>query len=96
MKTALDLPDELVVEIKIEAARRGAKLKDLIAELLRIGLESPSGVAFTPARLAVNPETGLTVIADTRIPVSSNAMAPHDIAGILNSQEAEWAIEASR
>jgi hypothetical protein len=28
MKTALELPDVLIREIKIEAARRGAKLKD--------------------------------------------------------------------
>jgi hypothetical protein len=96
MKTALDLPDDLVVEIKIEAARRGAKLKDLIAELLRIGLDSPRGTEFIPARLTVNPGTGMTVVADTRSPSTTNAMSPNHIADILNRQEAEWSLEAGR
>ena len=39
MKTTIDLPDDLVTEIKVEAARRHRKLKDLVPELLRNGLE---------------------------------------------------------
>ena len=38
MKTTLDLPDELMREIKVRAAREDRKLKDLVAELLRCGL----------------------------------------------------------
>lgn len=38
MKATIDLPDELVVEIKIEAARQKKKLKELVPELLRAGL----------------------------------------------------------
>ena len=38
MKTTLDLPDDLMREIKVRAAREDRKLKDLIAELLRKGL----------------------------------------------------------
>lgn len=40
MKTTLDLPDELVTEIKIEAARRHVKLKELVPELVRAGLRA--------------------------------------------------------
>jgi hypothetical protein len=35
MKTTLDLPDDLVREIKIRAVKQNRKLKDAIADLLR-------------------------------------------------------------
>ncbi|HVF60530.1 MAG TPA: hypothetical protein VNJ70_12060 [Thermoanaerobaculia bacterium] len=38
MKTTIELPDELVVEIKIEAARQKKKLKELVPDLVRAGL----------------------------------------------------------
>lgn len=38
MKTTIELPDELVTEIKIEAAREKKKLKELVPELVRAGL----------------------------------------------------------
>ena len=40
MKTTLDLPDPLMRKIKIRAAGEGRKLKDLVAELLDLGLAS--------------------------------------------------------
>jgi hypothetical protein len=40
MKTTIDLPDELVIEIKIEAARQKKKLKELVPELVRAGLDA--------------------------------------------------------
>jgi plasmid stability protein len=39
VKTTIDLPDDLVTEIKIEAARQHRKLNDLVPELLRDGLQ---------------------------------------------------------
>jgi hypothetical protein len=41
MKTTVDVPDDLYRQAKIEAARRGTKLKDLVEEGLRTVLESP-------------------------------------------------------
>ena len=38
MKTTVDLPDDLMTEVKIEAAVRRRKLKELIPDLLRAGL----------------------------------------------------------
>lgn len=38
MKTTLDLPDDLMRELKIRAASQGRKLKDVTAETLRNGL----------------------------------------------------------
>ena len=40
MKTTLDLPDELVRRIKVEAAQSDRKLKDLVAQLLEAGLRA--------------------------------------------------------
>jgi hypothetical protein len=40
MKTTLDLPDELMREVKIRAIHEHKKLKDTIAELIRKGLST--------------------------------------------------------
>lgn len=42
MKTTLELPDELMRAVKVRAAATDRKLKDLIAELIERGLESPA------------------------------------------------------
>ena len=38
MKTTLELPEELMKEVKIRAVHEHKKLKDIIAELLRKGI----------------------------------------------------------
>lgn len=38
MKTTLDLPDELIREVKLRAVHQRRTVKDLVAELLRQGL----------------------------------------------------------
>ena len=46
MKTTLELPDDLVKEIKLGAVNEGKKLKDAVADLLRTGLANGArGVA---------------------------------------------------
>ena len=41
MKTTLDLPNDLVQEIKLRAVNEGRKLKDVTADLLRAALAPP-------------------------------------------------------
>jgi hypothetical protein len=41
MKTTVELPDDLYRRAKIEAARRGNKLKDLVEQGLRLVLKAP-------------------------------------------------------
>ena len=41
MKTTIELSDELFRKVKAAAALRGRKLKDLVAEGLRLVLEAP-------------------------------------------------------
>ncbi len=38
MKTTMDLPDELIREVKLRAVVQGRSVKDLVADLLREGL----------------------------------------------------------
>jgi len=45
MKTTLDLPDDLMREMKLRAVIQGRTLRDLVAEFLRQGL----GLSATPA-----------------------------------------------
>lgn len=47
MKTTIDLPAELVTEIRLRAARAGHKLKDAFAELLRRGLAASAHVPLS-------------------------------------------------
>jgi len=41
MKTTLDLPNDLVQQIKLRAVNEGRKLKDVAADLLRAALAPP-------------------------------------------------------
>lgn len=45
MRTTLDLPDELMREVKIRAAQRDLKLKELFEELIRAGLRATGPVS---------------------------------------------------
>jgi hypothetical protein len=56
MKTTLDLPDDLMREVKILAARESRKLKDTVADLLARGMRSapprhPAPPLARPVRL---------------------------------------------
>ena len=46
MKTTLDLPDELMRQVKLRAVHRNQKLKDAIAQLLQLGM---AAAPVTPA-----------------------------------------------
>jgi plasmid stability protein len=48
VKTTIELPDDLLTEVKVEAARRHKKLKELVPELVRAGLRAKRTPA--PAR----------------------------------------------
>jgi len=54
MKTTLELPDDLVMEMKMRAVRERRKLKDVAAEVFRRGLmsteESPESAVSKPKR----------------------------------------------
>ena len=64
MKITVDLPDGLARRIKAEAALRGRKLKDLVAEGLRLLLEAPESAAV-PAKMR-QPSTAYELMKDGR------------------------------
>ena len=47
MKTTLDLPDDLVKQVKLRAVHDGRKLKDTFAELISRGLAAESNGSTT-------------------------------------------------
>jgi hypothetical protein len=51
MKTTIEMPDDLMTEVKVLAAREQRKLGELMAELVRAGLEERTrgGAAGQPA-----------------------------------------------
>ena len=51
MKTTVDLPSDLVREIKLRAVNEGRKLKEVVTDLLRFGLTEGNDLANTPVPL---------------------------------------------
>jgi hypothetical protein len=68
VKTTIDLPNDLVREIKIRAVNEGRKLKEVVADLLRFGLEQGTRLSQAPA-----PQKGKIVLP--LFPSSPNAPA---------------------
>lgn len=72
MKTTLDLPDELVREMKLRAVMQGRTLRDLAAEFIRAGL----GMA-APRAPQTPPPDSMVSIGPTGLPfVRCSAGAP--------------------
>jgi len=87
MKTTLDLPDELIREVKLRAVVQGRTVKDLVAEILRQGL----GIA-PPRQLKKPPVGSLVEIGESGLPVircRSNAPATLMSVGELLKLEQE-------
>jgi hypothetical protein len=57
MRTTVDIPDELLRRAKSEAALRGRKLKELVAEGLRLVLDKKAPAAAEDKK-AVKPRPG--------------------------------------
>lgn len=91
MKTTLDLPDELMREIKIRAVRADRKLKDEIADLLRRGLARGEP---TPARVRRRVQLPLVECAHPAAP--GEEMTPERVAEVLLDDEAEAAVGPRR
>jgi len=63
MKTTLDLPDDLMREMKIRAATQGKKLKDVMAETIRIGLFPAAATREKPKpTIAKHPTLGFPIV----------------------------------
>lgn len=82
MKTTLDLPDDLMREVKIRAVTQNRKLKDAIADLLRRGLSD------RPAReRAVRHRVTLPLVLCAREARPGDEMTPERVAKVLLEEE---------
>jgi hypothetical protein len=72
MKTTLELPDDLMREVKIRAAQQGKKMKDVMAETLRSGLFPEAAVSAPKPRITKHPTLGhLVVTGSPNAPASA-------------------------
>ena len=75
MKTTLDLPDDLVREMKLQAVMQGRTLRDLAADFLRQGLGMAPGLSAQAA-----PDSPMVGMGANGLPVirgDNNAPASH-------------------
>jgi len=86
MKTTLELPDDLMRAIKVRAAQRDQKLKDVVTDLLRKGLSVEKEPRRTRHRVKLPLVQGHPA-------APGEEMTPERVAEILIEQEAEWAIK---
>ena len=84
MKTTLDLPDDLMRDVKIRAARLNRKLKDTIADLLRTGLSREPGA---PAAVRTRVKLPLVRCAHNASP--DEEMTAERVAKLLLAEDAE-------
>jgi hypothetical protein len=99
MKTTLDLPDELVTQLKLRAVHERKKLKDLVAATLRAGLAASKRRPARPGKrggvtVRKDRKTGLPVVQCRRAAPRGQELTPDRVAGILTEQEAAWAHDA--
>jgi hypothetical protein len=86
VKTTLDLPDDLMREVKIRAVKENRKLKDAIADLLKRGLSrEPVGRATKRRRVR------LPLVRCAHEARRSEEMTPERVAQILLGEESEAA-----
>lgn len=98
MKTTLELPDELVREIKLRAVREGRKLKEAFADLLRKGLqvEVPRPGSRKSTALTKDKKTGLPLVVCRHPAPPGREWTPDQVAELLLEQEVRWHHDASR
>lgn len=92
MKTTLELPDELIREVKLRAVREGRKLKEAVADLLRKGLAVKSPQIRKPQASALTKDkrTGLPIIVCRHPAPPEQEWTPDQVAELLLEQEVSW------
>jgi plasmid stability protein len=88
MKTTLDLPEEIVREMKIRAVREGRKLRDVAREIIQCGLTQPPP---KPANAVKKIEFPLIECQGP----ATRQFTPEELANVLLQQEVDWHHEAS-
>lgn len=87
VKTTIEIPDALVREVKLRALHEGRKLKDVIADLLRRGLDAAPSADAPSGR---HEPSGLPVIQCKHAATRQQSLTPDRVSAILLEQEVEW------
>jgi len=90
MKTTLDLPADLVREMKIRAAHENRKLREVATEVFRRGLMSSA-----PLEAKSGHRVKLPLIACAKPTNASQSITAERVADVLLKQEIEWSHETS-
>jgi plasmid stability protein len=91
MKTTLDLPDDLVREVKIRAVQENRRLKDTVADLLRRGLaQKPDAPTVIRRRVK------LPLVECAHEARPDEEMTPDRVADVLLEEEARSSRDALR
>lgn len=89
VKTTLELPDDLVRELKLRAVHENRRIKDVATDALRRGLASEQS-----PRRAIAHKVKLPLIHNTHPAPPGQELTPERVAQILMDQEVEWALQA--
>jgi hypothetical protein len=87
MKMTLDLPADLVREMKLRAAHEGQKLRDVATEIFRRGLSQPCLSSEVPRHRVKLP------LIECR--AAATEWTAEQVAEVLLKQEVEWSHEAA-
>jgi len=87
MKTTLDLPEELVREMKIRAAREGRKLREVATEVIQKGLSMSA-----PAKKVASKRIKFPLFKGGK---ATQQFTPEELDEILLQEEVKWHHEAS-
>jgi hypothetical protein len=94
MKTTIEIPDPLMRDVKLRAVHEGRKLKEVVADLLRKGLDSAEGDAGAQKpSVTFDAELTLPVIQCRHPAAPTSRLTPDRVATILLEQEAVWNAE---
>ena len=83
MKTTLDLPDELMRAVKIRAVNEGRRIKDVVAELLSVGLAQPN-----PSQPGMRHRAKMPLVRCAHPAEPGREMTPDVVAALLDSEDA--------
>jgi hypothetical protein len=89
MKTTVELPDALMREVKLRAVYEGRRLKDVVADLLRRGLDASveGASANTSGALTDDEQTGLPLVLCRHRARPTHRLTPERVAEILLDQD---------
>lgn len=95
MKTTLDLPDELILEVKLRAVTQRRTVKDLVADFLRQGLGMAPATPPAPPPADSMVEIGPEGLPRVRCRVGAPA-ARLSVKKLLQLEQAALAVEDAR